>query len=260
MSAMLIDTHAHLDEVAFDEDRADVLSRAYEAGVTDIVTIGITLATSRAAVALAETHENVHAVVGIQPNYASQAEPDDFKEIVQLAGHEKVVGIGETGLDRYWDYAPIEVQVEMFRKHLQLSHETGKPFVIHCREAEADVVAELEKAAGEFPLNGVMHSFCGDLETASKCLDLGLYISFAGMVTYKKNDELRDVAKHVPLDRLLVETDSPYLVPVPLRGKQKRNEPANVAHTAECIAETRGIPFDELAAATTANAKRLFGI
>lgn len=260
MSATLIDTHAHLDEVAFDEDRADVLTRAHDTGVIDIVTIGITLATSQAAVALAEAHDHVHAVVGIQPNYASQAEPTDFAEIKQLAANNKVVGIGETGLDRYWDYAPIDVQVEMFRKHLQLSHETGKPFVIHCREAEADVIAELERAAGEFKLNGVMHSFCGDQLTANKCLDLGLYISFAGMVTYKKNDELRDVAANVPLDRLLVETDSPYLVPVPLRGKQKRNEPANVLHTATCIAEARGIELDELAVATTENAKRLFGI
>lgn len=256
----LIDTHAHLDEAAFEEDCDDVIRRAAEAGVSNIVTIGITLATSRAAVEIAQRYPNVHAVVGIQPNYAAEAQPGDFAEIERLAGEACVVGIGETGLDRYWDYAPIDQQAEYFRRHLQLSRDIGKPFVVHCREAEADVVKELQTAFANGPLSGVMHSFCGDWETAQQCLDMGLHISFAGMVTYKKNDALREVAAKVPLDRLLVETDSPYLVPVPLRGKQKRNEPANVAHTAACLAEVRGIPPEELAAATTANARRLFGL
>lgn len=260
MSFELIDTHAHLDEDAFAEDLDEVLARANEAGVGTMITIGITLETSRAALELAKRYDNVYAVVGIQPNYASQAGPDDFARIERLAGEEKVVGIGETGLDRYWDYAPIDTQAEFFQRHLKLSRDVGKPFVVHCREAEADVVAQLQSAAADGPLSGVMHSFCGDWEAAQACLDLGLYISFAGMVTYKKNDELRETAGKVPLDRLLIETDSPYLVPVPLRGKQKRNEPANVAHTAACLAEVRGMKPDDLAAATTANARRLFGL
>ncbi len=255
---MLIDTHAHLDEQAFDVDRDEVIARARDAGVEQILTIGITAATSRAAVDLAETHEDVFAVVGIQPNYVSQMQPDDWAAIEDLAVHPRVVGIGETGLDRYWDYAPIELQQEYFDHHLELSRRLGKPFVVHCREAEADVVAQLQRAHAEGPLNGVMHSFCGDADVAAACLEMGLHISFAGMLTYKRNADLRAVAATVPRDRLLVETDSPYLAPVPLRGK--RNEPANVVHTAECLAEQVGVSFEELARQTSDNARRLFSL
>ena len=258
MSPRLIDTHAHLDEDAFTGDVADVIARAVDAGVETILTIGITAATSRSAVAIAQTYREVFAVVGIQPNYAAEVQPGDWETIEQLAGEDRVVGIGETGLDRYWDFAPIDAQVDYFRRHLDLSRRIGKPFVVHCRDAEADVVAELKRAAESHPLNGVMHSFCGDAETAQHCLDLGLHLSFAGMLTYKKNNELRQTAAAAPLDRLLVETDSPYLTPVPLRGKQKRNEPANVVHTAQCLADAGGLSLQELAEATTANARRLF--
>lgn len=256
----MIDTHAHLDEDAFTADLPEVIARAVDAGVATILTIGITAATSRRAVEIAQQFPEVFAVVGIQPNYAAEVQPGDWETIEQLAGEERVVGIGETGLDRYWDFAPIDAQVDYFRRHLDLSDRIGKPFVVHCREAEADVVAELQRAAESHPLNGVMHSFCGNAGTARQCLDLGLHLSFAGMLTYKKNDELRATAAGVPLDRVLVETDSPYLTPVPLRGKQKRNEPANVVHTAQCLADARGMPLDELAAATTANARRLFSL
>ncbi|QDU37893.1 putative deoxyribonuclease YcfH [Maioricimonas rarisocia] len=252
----LVDTHAHLDEDAFSTDVEDVMARAGDAGVVTILTIGITADTSRSAVALAERFDNVYAVVGIQPNYASQVQPDDWNTIEELAAHPRVVGIGETGLDRYWDYAPIEVQAEYFDRHLELSRRIDKPFVIHCRDAEADVVAQLQRAAEQGPLNGVMHSFCGDAETAAACLDLGLHISFAGMLTFKKNDELRATAATIPADRLLVETDAPYLAPVPNRGK--RNEPANVVHTARCLADARGVELAEIAAKTTENARRLF--
>ena len=252
----LIDTHAHLDELAFDPDVPETLARARAAGVVNVLTIGINAETSRNAVALAEQYPDVCAVVGIQPNYVSQMLPDDWDEIVEMARHPRVVGIGETGLDRYWDYAPIEQQQEWFEKHLEFSREIGKPFVVHCREAEADVVAQLKRAAEAGPLKGVMHSFCGDEQTLQACLELGLHISFAGMVTYKRNDDLRRVAALVPPDRLLVETDSPYLAPVPMRGK--RNEPANVVHTAKCVAEARGVDIEELATQTTTNAIRLF--
>lgn len=255
---MLIDTHAHLDEQTFDVDRDEVLKRAADAGVEHILTIGINVATSRAAVALAEQYEMLSAVVGIQPNYVHDVQPGDWEAIEELATHPQVVGIGETGLDRYWDYAPIDLQQEYFDRHLELSRRVNKPFVVHCREAEADVVGQLRRASAVGPLNGVMHSFCGDADVAVACLEMGLHISFAGMVTYKKNDSLRSVVKTIPHERLLVETDSPYLSPVPLRGK--RNEPANVVHTARCIAEALGLSLDELARLTTANVRRLFSL
>ncbi len=255
---MLIDTHAHLDEQAFDVDRNEVIARARDAGVERILTIGITAETSRAAVELAETHEEIFAVVGVQPNYVSQMQPDDWTVIEELAVHPRVVGIGETGLDRYWDYAPIELQQEFFDRHLELSRRVGKPFVVHCREAEADVVSQLRRAHAVGPLSGVMHSFCGDADVAAACVEMGLSISFAGMLTYKRNTDLRAVASTVPRDRLLVETDSPYLAPVPLRGK--RNEPANVVHTAKCLAEECGVSLEDLARQTSDNARRLFSL
>eukprot|EP00913_Durusdinium_trenchii_P008774 g8240.t1 len=194
MPVELIDTHAHLDENAFDTDRDEVVARCGEAGLAAVLTIGTTAANSQAAVDLAGRYESVHAVVGIQPNYAAEAKPEDWESIVALSANPTVVAIGETGLDRYWDYAPIELQVEYFRKHMQLARERALPFVVHCRDAEPDVVAELRLAAEAGPLRGVMHSFCGDAATAEQCLELGLYISISGMVTYKKNDELRAVA------------------------------------------------------------------
>lgn len=252
----LIDTHAHLDEQAFEQDLPEVLQRAAEAGVSHILSIGITAETSRNAVALAEQYPQVFAVVGVQPNYVSQAKPGDWETIEDLAAHPRVVAIGETGLDRYWDYAPIDEQTGWFDRHLELSRTIGKPFVVHCREAEADVVRQLETAAKGSPLSGVMHSFAGDAGTARACLDLGLHLSFSGMVTYKKNEALRQTAAATPLDRLLVETDAPYLAPLPHRGK--RNEPAHVAHTAAGLARLFGISPDEFAAATTRNAMNLF--
>lgn len=252
----LIDTHCHLDEEAFNPDREEVISRAVEEGIAAAITIGITAETSRRAVEIAEQHPSIYAVVGIQPNYAAEAKPGDLETIENLITRPKVVAIGETGLDRYWDYSPIDVQQEYFTKHIELSRQYDLPFVVHCRDAEDDVVAHLRSMAETGPLNGVMHSFCGDLKTAQACLDLGLYISFSGMVTYKKNSDLRVVASRIPFDRLLVETDAPYLAPTPKRGK--RNEPAFVKHTLECLAEVHGIGSDEMADRTTENARRLF--
>jgi TatD DNase family protein len=252
----LIDTHAHLDEEAFRPDRNEVVARAAAGGVAAIVSIGTTAATSREAVEIANAHPSVYAAVGIQPNYVSQAEPGDWELIEDLARRPRVVAIGETGLDRYWDHAPFDLQVEHFRKHLELARRLDLPFVVHCRDAEREVVGELKLAATAAPLRGVMHSFSGDAETATACIELGLYISFAGMLTFKKNETLRRVAAQIPLDRLLVETDSPYLAPVPFRGK--RNEPAYVRHTAECLATVRGLTLEQIAEQTTANARRLF--
>lgn len=256
MTSPLIDSHCHLDAEAFQPDLPDVLQRAHENGVHRLLTIGITLQTSEAAVVLANQYPDVSAVVGIQPNYAQEAAEGDWERIVELSGHPQVVAIGETGLDRYWDFAPLDIQQDYFRRHLHLSRQIGKPFVVHCREAESEVLQMLQDDFSNGPLDGVMHSFCGDADMAAECVAMGMHISFAGMVTFRKNDALRAVAKTVPLDRLLVETDAPYLAPHPNRGK--RNEPAWVRHTADCLAEVHQVSPDELAEATTTNAIRLF--
>jgi TatD DNase family protein len=254
----LIDTHAHLDEEAFDPDRAEVVARAEASGIVRIVTIGTTADTSRRAVAVAAKFPSVYAAVGIQPNYAAQAKAGDWEAIESLAAERKVVAIGETGLDRYWDYAPFDVQIDYFQRHIGLAQRLKRPFVVHCREAEAETIAQLREAAGRGPLEGVMHSFTGSLETARACLELGLYISFAGMLTYKKSQALRDLVKEIPLERIVVETDAPYLAPQPMRGK--RNEPSFVRVTANALAELAGISQEEFVRQTTANACRLFGL
>ncbi len=251
-----VDTHCHLNEDAFTSDQNDAITRAVAAGVRQMLVVGITLESSRRAVELAHKHASLFAVVGIQPNYVQTAAPTDFEEIAVLAQQPKVVGIGETGLDRYWDYVPIEQQIEFFDRHIALSQKLNLPFVVHCRDAEADVVAVLRRHAAEGPLNGVMHSFCGDQATADECLKLGMSLSFAGMLTFKRNDDLRKVAATVPADRLLVETDAPYLAPAPHRGK--RNEPAYVRHTCDFLADVRHVEKDELARMTSANARRVF--
>lgn len=257
---MWIDTHAHLADESFNNSLLEVLDRAQAAAVERIIVIGTDLASSRLAVELAQIHEMLRATVGIHPNHAGEAQPGDFEAVVELARAAKVVGIGETGLDRYWDTVPIGVQREFFMRHLELGRAAGKPVVIHCRQAESDVLEALASFAARFggPIAGVMHSFTADLAVARQCLAHGLMISFAGMLTYKKNDALRAVAAELPLDCLLVETDSPYLTPEPFRGKP--NEPARVIHTGQRLAAIRAMPIEELAAATTRNTCRVFGI
>ena len=258
----LLDTHAHLDVEDFDPDRPAAIARAREAGVAAMICPGISAASSGAVVQLAEAEPAVHAAVGIQPNYCAQAAPGDWDRVAALVGHPRVVAIGETGLDRHWDYTPFAVQQDYFDRHLRLAQTRNLPVIIHCRESEADVIPMLREAAGRSPIEGVLHAFSGDRAFADECLALGLYISFAGAVTYtnKKFGPLRDAARAIPEDRLLVETDSPYLVPHPLRGRQKRNEPAHLVLTAQCLAELRGVGLEQLASQTTANARRLFGL
>jgi TatD DNase family protein len=252
----LIDTHAHLDQDDFTNDRAAVIERAQAAGIETIVAVGTTAAASRMCVELAAKYDALRAAVGIQPNYCAAAAPGDWDQIVALAAAPRVVAIGETGLDRYWDYTPLEVQRDYFDRHLRLSQATGLPFIVHTRESDVDVLDMLHEARDRGPLAGVMHSFTGTAETAAACVALGLYISFAGMATFKKSGDLRLVAASVPSDRILIETDSPYLSPHPLRGK--RNEPAHLVHTAACLAEARGEPLVDFARQTTENARRLF--
>ncbi|MDB5392216.1 MAG: ycfH [Planctomycetaceae bacterium] len=251
-----VDTHAHVQEEAFDPDRSEVLKRAREAGVSTTIVVGFTVDSSRRAVELAVQYPELRAVVGIQPNYVQEARPADWETILELSRAPHVVGIGETGLDLYWDTCPIALQIEYFQRHIQLSRDTGMPFVVHCRNAEQEVVQVLQSAAHEGPLNGVMHSFTGTLETAQACLDIGMCLSFAGMATFKNNHALRAVAVATPSDRILVETDCPYLAPTPHRGK--RNEPAFVRNTADCLAIARGVSSEEFAALTTENARRVF--
>jgi TatD DNase family protein len=256
----LFDTHAHLDQEDFDVDRAEVIERAHTAGVAQILTVGTTAASSRKCVDLAAEYAGVYAAVAIHPNYLTEATAGDWEAIQELASAPRVVAIGETGLDRHWDFTPFDVQLESFERHLRLAHERDLPFVLHMRDCEADVLAALQAAHAEYgALNGIMHSFTGDAELAKACLALGLHISFAGMVTYKKSTALRECAATIPSERLLVETDSPYLSPEPVRGV-RRNEPAHVRHTAECVARVRGVSVEELAAQTTANARRLFRV
>jgi TatD DNase family protein len=252
----LFDSHAHLNQGEFDADRAEMIARAHAAGVETIVTVGYNLASSLQSIEIAAAHAGVLAAVGIQPNDSAQAAAEDWDRIVELAGSPRVVALGETGLDRYWDTSPLTVQQDYFDRHLRLSQQTGLPFIIHTRESDAEVLAMLREAHLRGPLAGVMHSFTGTDRMAAECVAMGLYISFAGMVTFKKSDALRAVAATVPADRILIETDSPYLSPHPLRGK--RNEPAHLVHIADCLAARRGVSAAEFAEQTTTNARRLF--
>jgi TatD DNase family protein len=253
----LFDTHAHLDDDRFRDDLPAVLDRAAAAGLTHVVCVATTAADSARCVELAGRYPLVWATVGIQPNEVAAARPDDWDAVERLVVAQRVVALGETGLDRHWDVTPFPRQEDYFARHLALSRRTELPVVIHCREAEADVVRMLRDDFDRHgPVRGVMHSFTGGADTAAACLAMGLYVSFAGMVTYKSAADLRAVAATVPPDRLLVETDCPYLAPVPVRGQ--RNEPAYVAHTAALLAQVRGVPAEELAAQTRRNAIELF--
>jgi TatD DNase family protein len=255
----LFDTHAHLADPALLNQLPEVLERAQRAGVRQMLCVGTTAESSQRSVELAHRYANVFASVGIHPNYAHQATDQDWGTILELVEDERVVALGETGLDRYWDDCPWEIQQANFQRHWRLSQETRKPVVIHSRNCDAEMIQALVHASQTGPLLGVMHSFAGSWETASIGMDLGLYISFAGMVTYKKSEALREIAARIPDERLLIETDAPYLSPEPKRSVRP-NEPALVLHTAACVAKCRSVSLLELGELTTRNAKRLFGI
>ena len=258
---MLIDTHTHLDDARYDEDRETMIARAREAGVDTFVTIGCDLATSRAAVALADQHPFVYATVGVHPHEVKHIGDGWYDELRRLAAHPKVVGYGEVGLDYHYNNSPPKEQRERFREQVCLAREVGLPIVIHTREAQEDTITILrEEKASE--VGGVFHCFTGDAWLAKDALDLGFYLSFSGVITFQNATMLRDIVKTVPLDRILVETDCPYLTPVPHRGK--RNEPAHVRLVAEKLAEVKGqgepMTLEEIARITSANARRLFKI
>jgi TatD DNase family protein len=251
----LFDTHTHLHFPEYAEDRAAVLGRARAAGVRGLVTIGTDRETSRAAVALAAEEPDVWASVGVHPHDAASADAGVLAEIEVLARAPRVVAVGEIGLDFFRDLSPRDVQGDAFRRQLDLARRTSLPVLIHCRDAHAETLAILAEArVGE--LGGIMHCFSGDVAVARRCLDLGLLISLAGPVTYKNARALPEVARFVPADRLVLETDCPFLPPEGHRGK--RNEPAYLNLTAARVAALRGEPLDRLAAATSDNARAVF--
>ncbi len=254
---MLFDTHAHLNATQFNEDVEQVIERARAEGVSHIVVVGFDRPTIQRAMELAEQYSFIYAAVGWHPVDAIHMTDEDLIMIERLAAHPKVVALGEMGLDYYWDQSPKEVQKEVFRKQIRLAKKVKLPIIIHNRDATADIVHILqEEQAAE--VGGVMHCFTGSVEVAHQCIDMNFYISFGGPVTFKNAKKPKEVAKEIPLDRLLIETDCPYLTPHPFRGK--RNEPSYVKYVAEAIAELKGLSFEEVAQKTSDNAKRLFGI
>jgi TatD DNase family protein len=257
---MFFDTHTHLFDERFREDLPAVLQRAATAGVTRMLCLGIDRASNAAVGELIRCQVSVWGAVGLHPNCLHAVQPGDWDEVVRLAQSEpRIVAIGETGLDHYWQDTPWSDQETYFKYHLELAHRLNKPIAIHCREAHADVLRLLNDHYERYgPLRGIMHAFSGSLEVARQCWEMGLHISFAGMVTYPKANELRQVVREVPLERLLLETDSPYLAPQPVRGR--RNEPAYLMHTARQVANLRDLTLEQLAEITTVNACRLFGI
>ena len=258
LQSTLVDSHAHLDAKPYTTDLDEVIARAKENRVAYILTVGCDLESSRASVDLAIRYPNLYASVGIHPHDASLVNDQAMAELARMIeSTDKVVAVGETGLDFYRDRSPRDQQKEAFRRHIQLAKDTGKPLIIHDRDAHDDVVRIMqEENAAE--AGGVLHCFSGDLEMARKCVEMGFYISFAGPLTYPKNDALRSIAEALPVDVMLVETDCPYLSPQSWRGK--RCEPAYVRSTAEKLAEVKGLTLEDIARITSLNAWRLFGI
>ena len=249
---MLADTHAHLHDPAFAADQDAVLDRARAAGVGLVITIGTDVATSREAVALAARHADVYAAVGIHPHDATTADPDALAALARLARAPRVVAIGEIGLDYYRNLSPRDAQLRALRAQLALAHDVGKPVLLHCREAHADLLAELDTAEVR-AIGGILHCFSGDLAVAERGLALGLWLSIAGPVTYPNARRLAEVVRAVPLDRLVLDTDCPYLPPQPWRGR--RNEPAYLVATATRVAELREVAVEVVAAGTTRAAR-----
>jgi TatD DNase family protein len=253
---MLVDSHCHFDFPDFDEDRDAILDRARAVGVETLVTISTRVANLPVLEAITARYANVYCSVGTHPHNAAE-EPDvTIEDLVRLSAGPKVVAIGEAGLDYHYDNAPRDAQERSFRRHIAAARETQLPLVIHAREADDDMAAILTEETGQGAFPAILHCFSSGRELARRGLDLGLYVSFSGIVTFKRSDELRAIARDVPLDRLLVETDAPYLAPVPHRGR--RNEPAYVAETAKALAEVKGISPEALGAATTDNFYRIF--
>lgn len=255
---MLFDSHTHINDKQFDGDRSEVLRRAREEyGVSRILNIGFNRETIRATLALAEAYDFIYAAVGWHPHDARDCTVEDLDWLESLTEHPKVVALGEMGLDYYWNHSPRGVQESVFRQQIRLARELELPMIIHDRDAHEDVVRILREEKAE-EVGGVMHCFSGDWETAEQCLNMNFMIGLGGPVTFKNAKLPKEIARKVPLDRLLVETDAPYLAPHPYRGK--RNETGYVRMVAEAIADIRGLSLEEVARQTAANANRLFRI
>ena len=253
---MLVDSHCHLDFDVFDEDRQETIQRARNAGVATMVTICTRVTRFDEIRAIAESDENIWCSVGIHPHQAEEEPVISVDDLVSRATHPKVIGIGETGLDYYYDNSPRELQETSFRTHIAASRETGLPLIVHTRDADDDMADILEDEMGNGAFPGVLHCFSSGRQLAQRALDIGFYISLSGIVTFKNAQDLRDIAKDVPVDRILVETDSPFLAPIPNRGK--RNEPSFVVDTAAKVAELKDVDKDALSIASTENFFRLF--
>ena len=258
---MFIDSHAHIDGREFDDDREEVIARAHAAGVSLILNVGTGDPHSGAferAVELGKTHESVFTAIGTHPHDARLYDDAAEEKIKNLINNEHVIAWGEIGLDFHYDNSPRDVQIEVFKRQLRAARECNLPVVIHTREAEAETIDILKSEYEGAERRGVFHCFSGSPELAQRAIEIGFMISFSGIVTFKKAEELREVAKQVPLDRLLIETDCPYLTPIPYRGK--RNEPAYVVEVARCLAGLHGVELEEMGRTTSENFNRFFGL
>ena len=253
---MLVDSHCHLDFPALAEERDAVLARARAAGIGAMQTIGTRLGTFEQVVAIAEANPDVWCSVGVHPHRAAKEPLEGPDRLLSWAGHPRVIGIGESGLDYHYDHSPRDVQAEVFRTHIAAARESGLPLIVHTREADDDTADLLRAAMVEGRFSGVIHCYSSSPELGLAAVEMGLYLGLGGILTFRRSDELRSTVRELPLDRLLLETDAPYLAPEPFRGK--RNEPAHVAHVAAALAEVKGLSRGEVEAATTDNFFRLF--
>ncbi|HEY6128809.1 MAG TPA: TatD family hydrolase [Candidatus Acidoferrum sp.] len=256
----LVDSHAHIDFPQFADDREAMLQRARDVGISTLLAVGTGPGPEKldAAIPYAEQHDWIYSSVGIHPHEAKEVTQQHFDELARLAQHPKVIAWGEIGLDYFYDHSPRDTQATVFRSQMELAHKAKLPIIIHCRDAWDDCLAQLEQHWKSTGLGGILHCFTGTFEHAKRGLDMGFHISFAGNSTYPKTQNIRDVAKEIPLERILIETDSPYLTPQPYRGK--RNEPAYVVEVAKTLAAVRNLPTEEFAAATAESFRRLFGL
>ena len=253
---MLVDSHCHLDYNDFEEDFEEILQRAKENGVTAMLNAGNNIGELDKQLAISEKYPFIYTAVGVHPHNASEYENIKAQDFIEQTTHKKVVAIGECGLDYYYDYAPKELQIKIFREQIIAAQETGLPLIIHTRDADDDTISLLKEMYEQKKFTGEIHCFSSSKKLADFALSIGFYISASGILTFNKSQEIREIFADIPLDRLLVETDAPFLAPIPKRGR--RNEPAFVKYTAERLAQIKDIPFDELAQITSDNFYRLF--